>query len=445
MVCSSPDAMHDETMRADAPGRGLIFFAPDIADPSTITRVQEFCDYGFSPVVFGFRRNRFNPGYRPPWPYVQLGQTTDGRYGRRLRTFLAKLPVLIASRRHLRGPAVLYARNIDQLGLAYIARMFFNRSAALAYEVLDIQPAFTGRGPVSIVLRMIERVLLRSVKLLVISSPAFYWNYYAARQGYAGRWFLLENKLHHSALAHVPKIRTLPETPSRQQGYRWAVGYFGLIRGQATFDLITRIAARLTGRVLFRFRGILTTVDRDKFVSALQINKNMVYEGDYRHPDDLARLYGSVDFAWALDLENAEHNSRWLLPCRFYEAGLFGVPCLAIRNFEVGSLIDRMGVGWVMEEPLEEAVVRFFERLTPEDYREKRRRLLELPQSTFIAEDDAARMCDVLWELGRLGAETPHAPPTARTMPAESLTAVGTPLLQPRSSSAVAHDAVKLD
>src|SRR5262249_43160393 len=127
---------------------------------------------------------------------------------------------------------------------------------------------------------------------------------------------------------------------------QWVVGYFGLIRGRQTFDLMTRLAARLRGTVLFKFRGVLTTVGTGHFTTALAENANMIYEGDYVNPRDLAVIYGEVDLAWALDLENVDHNSRWLLPCRFYEAGLHGVPCLAMRDFEVGRLIDRLEVGW---------------------------------------------------------------------------------------------------
>ena len=60
---------------------------------------------------------------------------------------------------------------------------------------------------------------------------------------------------------------------------------------------------------------------------------------------NLERLYRGVDFAWALDLEHTDHNSRWLMPCRFYEAGHFGVPCLAVHGFEVGTTIENHRIG----------------------------------------------------------------------------------------------------
>jgi succinoglycan biosynthesis protein ExoL len=174
------------------------------------------------------------------------------------------------------------------------------------------------------------------------------------------------------------------------------VGYFGLIRGEATVDLIARLARRLQDRVVFKFGGVFTTVEQAKFETVLRRYPNVDYSGPYLPQQDLERLYRGVDFAWALDLEHTDHNSRWLMPCRFYEAGYFGVPCLAVHGFEVGSTIERHRIGWTFDEPLEESLMRFFERLTPADYEHIRGRLRSVPSSMFVANDDGTRLCATL-------------------------------------------------
>jgi succinoglycan biosynthesis protein ExoL len=220
-------------------------------------------------------------------------------------------------------------------------------------------------------------------------------------QKYRGEWFLMENKLH-APIATAVDIR---ERPFEHDGRRpWIVGYFGLIRGAATFELMTRLAARLNGKVVFKFRGILTTVDEARFRDALARHPNMIFGGPYRPHDDLPSLYGDVDFAWALDLENADHNSRWLLPCRFYEAGHFGVPCLAVRGFEFGALVEEHRIGWTFGRPLEEQLARFFQTLTPDAYREVRDRLLAQSPSTFVADEDVAALSAALTRLAATGA-----------------------------------------
>jgi succinoglycan biosynthesis protein ExoL len=371
----------------------LLFFCPDVTDASTLKRVQQFMDFGYRVTVFGFRRTRYNTAYQPPWPNVPLGFTTDARYWQRVRALLCAIPALFAHRALLRRAAVFYARNIDQLLLALLARLVTFSRAPVAYEVLDIPSILMRRGTVPALLRAIERLCLRKVGLLVLSSPGFHRNYYAAVQKYRGEWFLLENKLH-------PSISSLPSPAAVRRaaegGRPWIVGYFGLIRGEATFALITRLAERLQGRVLFKFGGILTTVDRARFDEVLQRCPNVVYGGSYLPHQDLHNLYRDVDFAWALDLEHTDHNSRWLMPCRFYEAGYFGIPCLAVHGFEVGATIERHRIGWTFDAPLEESLIRFFERLTPADYEHIRGRLRSVPRSMFVAGDDVARLCETL-------------------------------------------------
>jgi succinoglycan biosynthesis protein ExoL len=384
------------TARAARSGRQLFFFCPDVTDASTLKRAQQFIDHGYGVTVFGFRRERYNMGYEPAWPHVPLGHTADGKYWHRIRALLGALPTIFAHRFLFKGASVFYARNIDQLLLAMLARLLVLSRVPIAYEVLDIPPILMRRGLGAMLLRAIERFCLRYVKVLVLSSPGFHRGYYAAVQKYRGPWFLLENKLHPSIAS---TDRPAPPNRSQQSRRPWVVGYFGLIRGEQTFELMTRLAQRLEGRVIFKFRGVLTTVDPVRFDAVMKRMPNMQFGGPYLPHQDLEALYREVDFAWALDLEHTDHNSRWLLPCRFYEAGYFGVPCLAVHGFEVGSVLERYRIGFTFAPPLEDQLVRFFETLTPADYNHIRHRLSAVPTSMFVADDDIARLCTMLGDV----------------------------------------------
>lgn len=374
----------------------LVYFAPEFTETSTIKRVRQFIDSGWRPLVLGFQRGRYNCAYIPEWPHVLLGRTKDKRYIMRLWALLAALPALFGIRARLKTARLFYARNIDQLLLALVAQALFNPEAAVVYEILDIRPIFIGRGLVPRFLRAVEKRCLARVDLLVVSSPAFHRNYYEPVQGYRGPWFVLENKLHHA-------LSPGPRPAGKDVGQRpWRIGYFGLIRGHATLDLIARVAARLRGKVEFVFHGVLTTIDSERFAAALKRNGNIRYDGEYENPRDLAAMYAGVDFAWALDLEHVDSNSRWLLPCRYYESGLFGVPCLAKKGFEIGDLIERLGVGFAVGDPLEDQIVRFFETLTLEDFARKREALMSLPRSAFVAGFDVRKLSNLMQECLKL-------------------------------------------
>ena len=372
--------------------RELVYFGSEVRDASTIKRVQQFIDHGFAVTVFGFHRTRYNNDYRPPWPHVTLGTTIDGRYGHRLLALLAALPTLFAHRRRFATASVFYARNIDQLLLAMAARLLGGSRAPVVYEVLDIPPILMRKGLSAALLRWIERRCLDRVRLLALSSPAFHRNYYAAVQRHRGPWFLVENKLHPSIARTARPARRGPVRGGRP----WVVGYFGLIRGEDTFALMARLAERLQGRVQFVFRGALTTVDPDRFHDTLKRLPNMTFGGPYQPHSDLETLYREVDFAWALDLEHTDHNSRWLMPCRFYESGYFGVPCLAVHDFQVGQVVEQHGIGFTFDKPLEDRLVRFFETLTVADYERICRELGRMPDDMFVAGDDVMRLCRLI-------------------------------------------------
>ncbi|HEY4343339.1 MAG TPA: hypothetical protein VGN05_03260 [Parvibaculum sp.] len=371
--------------------RSVIFFAPDVTDVSTIKRADAFRENGFHITVLGFRRSRYNHDYDPRWPYIELGRTSDRNYLRRSALLIRATFLLFIARRYVQRGARYYARNIDLLLLAIVSKFLFRRDAAIVYEVLDIQPAFTGSSLYSRALRLLERLCLTQVSLLVVSSPAFVHEYYEPLQNYRGNWFLLENKLQASSVEEIEPVSSANSASGHP--YKWVVSYVGLIRGQQTIDLIARLAAKLRDDVLFKFHGILTTVDPDKFSKTLSDNRNMIYCGAYVNPRDLAAVYQDADFVWALDLENIDNNSRWLLPCRLYEAGALGLPCLAVRDFEVGRKIDALDMGWTFKEPFESALVDFFKTVTRQEVDQKRNRLFDLPITTFIAEDDAYSLC----------------------------------------------------
>ncbi len=382
-------------------GNSIVFFEPDLTETTTIARVKEAIEGGYRPVVFGFRRARYNKGYAAPWPEIELGRTQDARYWKRIKALFGALPAIIRHRDRFKSSAVFLARNLDQLLLALFARRFFNRPVLLAYEVVDIQPAFTRRDLRGAAIRQIERLCLKRIDLLIVSSPAFIRNYFATTQRYGGEWLLVENKLRQSDLEASRSIERADGMRAPHGDRRWVIGYFGLIRGQATVELIARLAKALPDKVEFVFRGVLTTVDHAWFHRMVAETENVRYDGAYTNPDDLRALYGSVDLAWEIDLEDTQYNSRWLLPCRFYEAGFFGVPCLAVRSFEIGRLLDCLGVGWTFEAPLEESLIRFFKALNVSTYEQKHQRLMACPTSAFVAGEEDKVLCQALERLLR--------------------------------------------
>lgn len=206
----------------------------------------------------------------------------------------------------------------------------------------------------------------------------------------------MENKLHPvtaTVMACERKNSTLSELAKAP--FKWRVGYFGLIRGQPTFNLMRAVAKRCP-EVVFHLRGILTTIDEKYLDQLLADHPNVVYGGGYVHPTDLASLYGSVDFSWTIDLERPSANSRWLMPCRFYEAGLLGVPSLCLRGFEVGHRVETLKIGWAIDAPFEDSLVRLLNSLTRQEYDAVKKRLQAMPKNAFVVDKETTALCEAL-------------------------------------------------
>lgn len=283
------------------------------------------------------------------------------------------------------------------------------------YEVLDVQRVFTSPGLAGRLFRFAERRLLHRTELLVVSSEAFVRAYFEPVQGFAGDWFLLENKM----FGLDPAVQAARPTPDAPGGPAcppdgpWVIAWLGNLRCPRSPHLLCRIAERLGERVRIHIHGHPTETGLDRFLELIAGQPNLIYRGEYKSPDDLRTIYGQAHFAWAFDYLDAGTNSRWLLPNRLYEGCFFGVPALADQSVETGRRVDQLKLGWTVEEPVDQAVASLLDRLDGHAWRERRRALLALPASTFLDQGDTAQLCRTM--LDRARAPVAEAEPAALT------------------------------
>jgi succinoglycan biosynthesis protein ExoL len=368
----------------------LAFFGHDSTDWSQIKRIRAFQDLGVKVLGYTFRRGRFNRNYLPEWEDTHLGVTEDRRYGLRLLRLIQALPTIVRRRREFTGADAFYARNVDMCILALFARWLARSQAPLAYEVMDVQRAFTARGMLSALLRGAERWTLRHADLLVVSSPAFVSQYFAPVQGYKGPFFLLENKL---TDGHPWPKQQDPLGPACPPGGPWVIAWLGTLRCPRSPGMLRQIAAALGERVRIHIHGFPIETGLDGFLDEVRGCPNIIYYGEYRSPDDLQDLYGQAHFSWVFDYLDTGTNSAWLLPNRLYEGCYFGVPALAAAGTETGRRVGEWGCGWTFEEPVADSVLGFIERLEREEYLRGRRHLLELPARLFRDDGDMPAVC----------------------------------------------------
>ena len=355
----------------------IAFFGHDAADAAVRRRVQGFLDDGLS--VTGFMMHRRDPGAMA-WENVDLGRTRDGAFVQRIRQVFAGAKLAAAARDKLAAADVIYARNLDMLACAFLAKRHARLKTPVIYESLDIHRLLTRSDLIGSGMRWLERSLLKRTAGLVVSSPGFIRNHFEKRYPGDYRAFVVENRL---AAGAAYGART---SSARSTGGRLRLGWVGNLRCQRSLDLLCQLADEFPDDLEVRLHGLPARTEIPVFEPVIEARANVTYFGRYRSPEDLAGIYDGLDVVWAGDFMEAGYNSVWLLPNRIYEGGYYCTPSIAPAETETAAWLDQHGCGFVLDEPLgqtlRELVARLIDDRAP--IAERASVLAGLPQETFI-------------------------------------------------------------
>ncbi|MEO1281238.1 MAG: glucosyl transferase [Pseudomonadota bacterium] len=378
-----------EEAEAETPIK-IAFFGHDACESTVIKRAHAFEKNGAGVLAVMFRRERKAGQRRVPCPLIDLGETVDRNYASRLPKLLGAAATVFRNRQQIKPNDIFYARNIDMLLVAWLAKLVSRSKAALVYEVLDVQRVFLKQGMAGRLFRSAERFLLNRSKCLVVSSPRFLTEYFEPVQNYSGPAFLLENKICPHQLPNGFDFTT----PERRPGPPWKIGWFGTLRCQRSLTMLSEIADRLGPKVEIELRGRPSREDLTEAEIEAQCatRPNMTYFGPFLSPHDLPEIYGRVHFSWGFDYLDAGSNSDWLLPNRVYEGGAFGTVCLSNAKTMTGQYITTKELGEAFDEPVVDHVVAFLEGLDTSAYDAMTKCVADKNQTAFVDHQDTAAL-----------------------------------------------------
>lgn len=355
----------------------IAFFGHDAADAAVRRRVQGFLDDGLE--VTGFMMRRRDPG-QMAWKNIDLGETRDGAFVQRIRQVFAGARRAAAERDTLAAADVIYARNLDMLACAFLAKRYAKLATPVIYESLDVHRLLTRQDVIGSMMRWLEHSLLKRTIGLVVSSPGFIRNHF--EKHYSGDYhaFVVENRLAPGA-AYGAR-----EAGEGQPHGKLSLGWVGNLRCKRSFALLCQLADQFPDSLEIRLHGVPSRTEIEVFEPLIDARPNMTFFGRYRSPEDLAGIYGALDAVWAGDFMEAGYNSVWLLPNRIYEGGYYCTPSIAPSGTETAAWLAAHDCGLLIDEPLDTTLPALVAQLMADrsPIALRAAALGQLPEATFV-------------------------------------------------------------
>jgi succinoglycan biosynthesis protein ExoL len=314
--------------------------------------------------------------------HYNLGKSSQKHYFRRFIKLMFDIPQLSKILSNNPEIDVVYAWNFDIALLFVLATLLSKRKYTFIYEVADIKPILLSKSIVGNILRKLEQLILNSTNYLCVTSKDFIINYFDKYYNYIGNTHILENKVFPAI--DNPLIAKSNITPDSS---KWRIGYFGLFRCNKSLQLLLQLANSLPNNIEIILAGRPEIHVKDIFNKLITL-KNSTYIGEYKYPDDLPNIYSKIDIIWSADFSDPSDNSKWLLPNRIYEAGLFNIPQLCFSdNVTICKYIDSLKIGWVLEEANISSLLSFFSTLTSGQHHQIKSNYSNLSANQFSGDD----------------------------------------------------------
>ncbi|WP_410218125.1 glycosyl transferase family 1 [Paracoccus sp. (in: a-proteobacteria)] len=372
----------------------ILYLAHDLRDAAVKRRLDMLMIGGARVSVAGFRRDERpieNVGVHPA---VDLGRTYDRDFKQRVAKIISLRLLPQKNFTHTDADIVI-ARNLEMLVLAMKLRRHDGKRPKVVYESLDVHRLLLRKDAIGKVLRRMERHLLSDVPLIMTSSPAFVREYFNGVQGLRKPVVLIENKvLDVTGDQTAAGSRSLALKPD---GEPVRIGWFGALRCRKSVHLLAEFSRRMHGRYEIVLRGRPARTEFDDFDGFVAAEPFMRFEGPYRSPDDLATIYGEVDYVWAIDFFEEGLNSSWLLPNRLYEGCLHGGVPIAIAGTETARYLAENKIGEVLLEASPEALCDLLEASDlAARQREVVAKAIASPPAFICGQAECERLVDIL-------------------------------------------------
>lgn len=248
--------------------------------------------------------------------------------------------------------SLLYLTAPDQALLSILSfRKFF-------IEYGDIQ-ALSYQSRIS---KLIDWIICRNASGVIVTSPAYYSKYFMALGLDRKKVCVAENKLPRSvatslisssAITNYDTCESIETNSSSQDNKRVRLGLIGALNRFEIYEIYRNIIKKNSNLTLEVFGDIGSN---DSFYGEERVS----FYGSYRNPEDLQRIYNSVDIV-LINYDAKDSNVQIALPNKLYEAMFFRKPIICTNDTYLAEVVAEKGIGFscdLNEFAIESAILR---------------------------------------------------------------------------------------
>lgn len=368
----------------------VLSLLPVVGHPRDSKRIDMLLAAGLSVRAAAFSRS--HPVSRAPrCPVEDLGHVEDGMY---LKRIISALGALFKVIKCARRSDIIYASGQDMalIGLAasLVARI------PVVMEVGDLRGIQFDRGVKGFAVRLLDRYIATHVKFLVVTSELFVSEYYRPLVGRDISYIVLENKLDFEFVDAVESVRDCRPNHADISSETITIGYFGVLRFQWPLDALCEILRNGQNRYRLVLAGYQSgNIDLEPL---LAMTDQVEYIPSYKSPDDLPKLYNSVDITWcAYPVSGDGHSGKdWVRANRFYEACLFKKPLVVLSGTGDSESVRSLEIGLVLKSQNIAEVAEALSDVDRGDLLTWQENLYKLPLSTYAYTHEQGALAEML-------------------------------------------------
>lgn len=322
--------------------------------------------------------------------FIKITDLKNRHYLKRIWTYIFAFFKIL---KNIKNEKVVYVFGIDNIIMIILMKITFRLKFKLIYEIPDIREVQFSNSIFTKGLYKLERLFYKKINLFVLTSEAYYTEFYEKILGYSVNYTVIENKINTSI---INEFKSTNVQKFRASKHTLTIGYFGLLRCPQSLKFLIELAKKRSDFNII-LRGIF--MENTKcYLKEINEIKNINYLGTYVSPIDLSTIYEEINISWICYPFSNQKEGNWKLAKtnRFYESGFYKTPMISSIGTQDSKKVDELNIGIVIDLSDLKKCLRQVEDVTLLQVSNWKKNIENSSDSNYMIKDDYRLLIDFI-------------------------------------------------